>query len=411
MPTTGSDGLIMPARFVEVSDLTDDEYERWRNLADASLEPNVSFEPDLLIPADRHVLGDHELTLVIVGDGERFNGLLPLRTVDKWQGIPIKVLTSRLDDEVVPVLPILGTPLLRPECAADAMSALLVAAGELARRRRAGFLVLERLNSDGPTAELIGRTCAMHKRPSYSYAHWEKPVFSRRDGQDYRAETLHRERMRDLAKKERRLARITGSPVTVSDRDQDPLAVEDFLRIEASGWKGEGGTAMALDPRLSAFFHDSCSRLSVASRHHLLTLEAGSRPIAMSWCVESGNGLFLLRICHDDNYGKFSPGGQLEVATVEFFHRSTRATIIDPCCAPTNTFHAHFLPDRSPMASSIIAVGGLSSRAFIGLFPFVAALWRRARSARTRLASKAVTLHGKEDAEPNAQDASIEEAV
>jgi hypothetical protein len=63
------------------------------------------------------------------------------------------------------------------------------------------------------------------------------------------------------------------------------------------------------------------------------------------------------------------------------------------------------------MASSIIAVGGLSSRAFIGLFPFVAALWRRARSARTRLASKAVTLHGKEDAEPNAQDASIEEAV
>jgi CelD/BcsL family acetyltransferase involved in cellulose biosynthesis len=331
--------------------------------------PNPALDPDLVLPALATTHAGAGLRLVMIEVGGRLEACLPIRRIDRWHRFVRPGLTARLDDEPVSVLPVLGAPLVGPEHADAVVVALVHQVTAEARRLGASWLVLERLQHGGPLATLLGSACAAARLPTHRYDYWERPVLRRRPSADGWAAGLSAQRLRDNAKKRRRLERETETAVRVVERTGEPDAVEDLLALEAAGWKGAQGSAMANRAEQAAFFRACVSRLEALGRSHLLALMAGDAPVAMGWAVRSGDGLYFMRIAHDERFARCSPGGQLEVAMAEFFQRATDAAVLDPCCDPVSRYHTHFLPDRQPVASLLVATGGRRDRALVRLLP------------------------------------------
>jgi hypothetical protein len=89
------------------------------------------------------------------------------------------------------------------------------------------------------------------------------------------------------------------------------VALADFFDIEASGWKGEGGTAIALKPELVGFYtqlaRDAAKRGALA----LGLLKLDDKVIAGHFSMVHAGRHFLIKIGYDEAQHEFSPGQQM----------------------------------------------------------------------------------------------------
>jgi len=125
---------------------------------------------------------------------------------------------------------------------------------------------------------------------------------------------------RNLQRLNRALQSLGEVHIEVHDR-RDPTALaqafDDFLRLEASGWKGAAGTnggpgtAIAGDPRLLSFYRGLLDEDEDALHPQIALLRLDGRTIAAKYGLRSGDTLSLLKIAYDETYAAQSPGSQL----------------------------------------------------------------------------------------------------
>lgn len=87
-------------------------------------------------------------------------------------------------------------------------------------------------------------------------------------------------------------------------------ALEEFIRIEASGWKGASGTGTAIrfDERARRFYQALYARDNLDGAAEINLLSAGGRIVAGQLCMVSGGSRSLLKIAFDQELQKLSPG-------------------------------------------------------------------------------------------------------
>lgn len=99
--------------------------------------------------------------------------------------------------------------------------------------------------------------------------------------------------------------------VQLGGNDTLDCALADFFVIEASGWKGRGGTAIAQRPELVGFYtqiaRDAARRGALA----LGFLELEGRRIAAHLSVLHAGRHYLLKLGYDESLHEHSPGQQL----------------------------------------------------------------------------------------------------
>jgi CelD/BcsL family acetyltransferase involved in cellulose biosynthesis len=109
----------------------------------------------------------------------------------------------------------------------------------------------------------------------------------------------------------RRLAEQMG-PVTVEiaipDSERLPALLDEVFRVEAAGWKGAKGSALAMDAARGAFFRryaqDACSRGIL----RICFLTIGGQTAAAQIAVDTGSQFSLLRTGYDERFSRCSPG-------------------------------------------------------------------------------------------------------
>jgi CelD/BcsL family acetyltransferase involved in cellulose biosynthesis len=189
--------------------------------------------------------------------------------------------------------------------------------------------------------------------------------------------TLSGDRRRRLRRLARQLGATLGGEVQMVERAGDPAVVERFLALEALGWKGRGGSAMACRPGHADFVREVCRAYAEAGRLRLHTLEAGGRIAAVICELRAGDGLFLFKIAHDPHIGRYSPGTQLVVASCE----SSDARWIDSGAAPGASWLNDLFPEQRMIASLLVSPEGPTGKLLAsGVGAFVAA--RNARGGR-----------------------------
>lgn len=119
--------------------------------------------------------------------------------------------------------------------------------------------------------------------------------------------------LRASLKKARRRLEENGAWRVVFASNGDKFSQEyfqEFLRLEASGWKGRAGTesAIKLNDKICGFYKALLSEQVQSFACEITLLECNGTAIAAQFSVFDGKCKHLLKIGYDETYAKFSPG-------------------------------------------------------------------------------------------------------
>jgi len=90
-------------------------------------------------------------------------------------------------------------------------------------------------------------------------------------------------------------------------------AFDVFIDIEASGWKGSGGTASAIrcQPAMLAFYRELVREFAPSGACVVNLLWHGDEPVAGQFCLQIGRTLNILKIGFSNAHAGFAPGNLL----------------------------------------------------------------------------------------------------
>jgi len=193
----------------------------------------------------------------------------------------------------------------------DPGSAVAALWAHLRDRVRWDVLLLRDVARDGPTSALLE---PLARADRHLTGRWEslRTPFVRLGGVPVEERTSARFRA-NLRRRARRLLELGAVAVRRAETpDEVDGALGDFLSLEASGWKGVGGTAIALDPALVRFYarvaRDAAVRGALAMR--ALTLDG--RPVAVHLGLVHRGTYLLPKTAYDERLASLSPGQLLQ---------------------------------------------------------------------------------------------------
>jgi hypothetical protein len=134
--------------------------------------------------------------------------------------------------------------------------------------------------------------------------------------------------------------------VTARDPASVNRAIDEFLKLEAAGWKGREGTALLCHRDDAAFMKGAVRILAQAGYASVHSIQIDQRPISMQIVVRSGDTAFTWKTAYDENYRDYSPGLLLlEDYTAEFLADKT-IRMVDSCSFDGSGFMSVWLDRR-----------------------------------------------------------------
>jgi CelD/BcsL family acetyltransferase involved in cellulose biosynthesis len=352
----------MLARVVAPNELTSSDLARWSECAACSLEPNPFFEPGWLLPALEYLNESPTTMLVLAEHKGAVQACVPIVEITADQSrTGGQGRHSALETRVAPTAVTLGTPLVTAEGGCEALACVMTEIGREAERRGASLVIMEWVGYGGPTARLLRELAVETKHLLVEFDVWERGFLRRQagDGECYWLRGIGKNRRRTIRQHYLHLNAALGTSPSLRMRT-DGAAVDSFLRLEASGWKGHqpGGLAFRREAATTKFFEAVCGRYIDDGRMWFLSLEGGGAPIAMICCVRAGEGVFAYRTAYDEDLARFGPGVEVFLAAMEHFDRETDALWFDTCSARDNQHLLGLFPDRRAMATVMFRVPG-----------------------------------------------------
>jgi hypothetical protein len=353
----------------------------WDELAAEALEPNVFYEPWMLLPALEAFGGGVGqpllFALVLAGDPlapperARLCGFCPLQRRRLHPRLPLSILGLWQHVHCY-----LCTPLLRANCAGTALAALLDRL--YADSPGASLVEFNQILTAGPFSGCLQECCQQREDPTTVLDSHERALFRpRSDGEQYLRSALPGKRRRALERKERRLAEIAPIGYVALERGGDiERWTEEFLQLEAAGWKGESGTALACDAKDSQYFRAIVRAAFERDRLVFCALRLAGRPIAFRCSFLAGDGAFAFKMTYDEQYGDCSPGVLLEMEYVRRLHHLPGLRWMDSCTAADNFMMNQLWPCRRAVQTVLAATGPGPARSLVGLYPWLRALKR-----------------------------------
>src|SRR5205823_5877592 len=116
------------------------------------------------------------------------------------------------------------------------------------------------------------------------------------------------------------IASSTGEPAAIAH------ALDDFLTLEASGWKGRAGSAARASAEIHQFMKSAVNGLAVEGKATIDRLFVDTRAIAAIVRLRSGAMAWCWKIAYDENFARASPG-------VQVLLDATEAVLADPAIA------------------------------------------------------------------------------
>jgi CelD/BcsL family acetyltransferase involved in cellulose biosynthesis len=276
----------------------------WDDLTVRSLEPNVFLARWMVEARLRHLPDRTGARLLVAwrGEGEarRLVGLAPLVRPRGRHFSPFPVL--RAAELYAP----LSTPLLDPERPAETWAAMLAAL------KGAGIvgLVLPFLGAEGAAAAALREaTTGSGLRLEVLGAHRRAFLRSPLSGRDYLRASLVAKRRKEADRQRRRLAELGPLHLAGASTESDvAAALEGFLALEASGWKGRSGTDLATAPGAAAFFRDAGRAGAGMDAFRIVSLTSNGRVLAAGLVAIAGRRAFYVKTAYDEAFARHSPG-------------------------------------------------------------------------------------------------------
>jgi len=346
----------------------------WRDLSERVAEPNAFADPEFMIPALACFGRAQRLQVMFVWDNSarrRLLGVLNLRLPAVGFG------AARIWQSSQAALPAIA---LDRDAAETALGAAIA---WLARERpRIVGLFAPTLESGGPTSLALQALAAHQNLAIHTFRARQRAALLTAKGPAEAIDVaLGKKRSKEWARQRRRLADGVALAFSTSS---DASAIEDFLALEAQGWKGARGTALARDPALALFTRTMLGAFAKDRRLTIFRLERAGAAIALGLVLRAQNRAFYWKTAYDENFAAFSPGLQLTLDLSRALQRDPAIALTDSCAISDHPMIDRLWPARLQLVDCAIATR--PGRA-LGL-----TLWLKREEVRLRLRAAAKTV-------------------
>ena len=340
----------------------------WEDLAAAAIEPNVFYEHWMLLPALEAFGAGKDIRVVVVlidsprGATPKLGALFPLVPVRNFRnlGIPALSLWQHIHCYAC-------TPLVRAGVAGECVEALLrwFRSGEPG----ASLLEMECIAGDGPLYQLLVDRSDKLGLPNLTTDAFARGLWSKTGpASDDPGSAVSGDLRRRLRRKERRLRERGRVEHRVLEPEDDVGRwIDEFLRLEAGGWKGSAGTALAHSESARRYFAEVTTAASRRGRLLMLGIDFESEPIARRCAFAAGQGSFAFKTAYDEAFADFSPGAMLELDSIEQLHALPGVQWMDSCAAPDNLLINRISNARRAIRSLAIGAGAMGELMIPGL--------------------------------------------
>ncbi len=324
----------------------------WRDLAANALEPNVFYEPAFLLAAAPVLGRDAGAMLVWSGGAPRhLLGLFPARIEQRRYGLKLPILVGLTH----PYGP-LGVPLVDREAAEPVIAAFF--AHLAAEVTLPGLALLPFLPEHGPFAAVLDPLLRRAGMPVADFDRHQRALLAPgAERSRYVERAIGRHRQKELRRQWRRLTETGAVLITAAT---EPAAVgralDDFLTIEAGGWKGKAGTAIADHEDLLRFIVTAVGDLAVEGKAAINRILVDGRAIAAAVVLRSGRLAWLWKIAYDEAFARYSPGVMVTVEVTHELLDDASVTRVNSCATANHSMIDHLWRERLALCDRLIAV-------------------------------------------------------
>ncbi|PPQ19151.1 GNAT family N-acetyltransferase [Bradyrhizobium sp. AC87j1] len=317
---------------------------QWRALAQRAIEPNGYYLPAWELAVSATARGRTEASALPAFDGtsSRLIGLMPVIPLWRALKIPLPALVSAHPYGT------LCSPLIDRDAPIEAATQLL----QRARGAGAHALVLNDVALDGAAMTVLRQVLTRDGlKPRVLSSYIRASLDATQDDETLLRDALGTKKLKELRRQRHRLEEHGPVTFDVARRpDEIGPALETFLQLEASGWKGKRGTALVQQAGDATFIRRAVPALAETAQCEIITLRAGTTPVAAGIVLRHQDRAFFFKLGIDEHFAKYSPGVQL---TLEL----TRHLCADSSIASADSTASADHPMINPIWRGRFAVG------------------------------------------------------
>lgn len=279
----------------------------WLDLMTRTDAPNVFMNPALIHLAVQSYSDRRICTLLA---WQRHAG--SERLVGVWAFVCAHARQSLLPVTVLAAPPMpnsyLATPVIDRACLHETLAAMLDCVA--ADSSLPDIIALDAMTADDATMEALTRVLAARGSQPCIFRRAQRPrLASDLDGRQYMEQALSSSSRKKLRQHRRRLGEKGALEFhVISEPHAVRTVFEDFLSLEATGWKGRRGTALASDPADAAIARDMIAALAQRGQAALHALTLAGRPISVQVVLRAGAAAYTWKTAYDERLHEYSPG-------------------------------------------------------------------------------------------------------
>ena len=324
----------------------------WRDLATRTLVPNAFYEPAFALAA-APAFGEGAGALLVWSGSlpRKLLGLFPARIVKRRYGLKLPLLLGWTH----PYAPF-GTPPVDREAAEPVIAAWLAHLSE--NHEFPALVLLPFTSADGPFAAALDAVLRRSQMPSAEFNTHTRALFAPNAARPaYLERALGGRKYRELRRTMRRLGEAgTLSYTTETDSEAVAAALEDFLILEAAGWKGKAGTAVVCDEAVLHFARSAVAALSSEHKVAVDRLLLDGQPAAVGITLRSGDAAWFWKIAYDEGLARYSPGVALIALVTERLAADTTIARADSCATADHAVINRTWSERVALRDLMIAL-------------------------------------------------------
>ena len=316
----------------------------------------------MLLPSLRHAIDAArvEVVTVVQPSDRRLVGLFPVARRRLHKALPFEI--AELWNHIYAVN---ATPLLDAEAADEVLDTFLRWAA-----RSCSIVRFPELREDGEFYSRLVAAIGRGKADMLTEQRWERAFFRpARDADAYIMALGSAHHRKEWRRQERRLGEHGTVRVDALQPDGDLAAwLDEFVALEASGWKGRKRTAFDALPAHRAWLEEVARFAFDNGRLDLLALRFDGKPIAMHMSILAPPGAYAFKIAFDEAFVRYSPGVLLELENVRRLHQMPHIQWMDSLAVAGHSLMERVWSGRAPMQSMLVA-SSVQGRAALALLP------------------------------------------
>lgn len=384
----------MRLRVQPLTTVDSDFVEAWAELANRAIEPNPNADPRYLLPSVGRGMGAEQLRLAVVESDAGVELVMPFAVEKRLGGIPARHISTHGPlGGFTDVYSSKNHPLVGPSDPEGAVAALV------SGLRGAGLPRLLNLTvfpADGPLYDAViaalsadGHAFLERGRDGRGYARrsdlaesvtsawYEDPE----DLLSFPQPHLSSRTKRNLRRARRMIVEAAGD-LELTDVSTDPSSIDEFLELQAAGWKGDEAQD---GPKFRASSTESWFR-AIADRFRedgdlaVYRLAAGGRTVYLAVNLISGGRQFGFHDVFDEEFRKLSPGAVGRMAVLGMLMSPVDAPPFDPAMEAYYVQAGALMPAKREYLDLLVSGGSLWSSVVLKSYP----LAKRARALLLR---------------------------